>query len=170
MALGKCRECGKPVSSSAATCPICGVATPYVKKSMGTVTKVILSLFAIGIVGNVFFPKSRGDGPAATSVTQPQVAPEKSTDRSFAEASAEVRKANKLMNDKLSARKDEHCFDAGAAIAKVYMANFRQAAEVGLMASTLMAEGCEKNAGAEGPDCVRQCETGFKVEVRSVLK
>lgn len=33
MALGACRECGGKVSSEAATCPHCGVATPYTPPS-----------------------------------------------------------------------------------------------------------------------------------------
>lgn len=62
------------------------------------------------------------------------------------------------------------CYGAGERLAAVYMANFRLMAENNLMASDLMAQGCEKEVGELSADCVNQCQRGFKLKARSVLK
>lgn len=64
----------------------------------------------------------------------------------------------------------ERCFDAGAALAASYLANIRQMAGAGLMASRIMDEGCESHTGPGGEDCVQKCKTGFKVEARDKLQ
>ena len=158
MALGKCRECGQQVSNEAKTCPSCGVSDPYVKKKgMGFTMKAVLALIALGVLGNILAPRTKVAVPTDTSSAK--VPPE--AVQSVAPPLPDVQKTVAIVP-----KRDEHCFDAGAAIAKVYMANFRQMAEVGVKATTLMEEGCQKNVGAEGSDCVRQCQTGFKVEAR----
>jgi hypothetical protein len=50
MAMGRCRECKKPVSSEAVTCPSCGVSKPYVAKKIG-----VLGWVGVALVGALFF-------------------------------------------------------------------------------------------------------------------
>jgi hypothetical protein len=62
------------------------------------------------------------------------------------------------------------CYGAGERLAVVYMANFRLMAENNLMASDVMAQGCEKEVGELSTDCVVQCQRGFKLKAKSVLR
>ena len=62
------------------------------------------------------------------------------------------------------------CYGAGERLAVVYMANFQVMAENGLMASDLMSRGCQESVGELSADCVQQCQRGFKMEARRVLK
>jgi hypothetical protein len=50
MALAKCRECGKQVSSEASKCPHCGISNPCPELATG-----IVCLIAFAIVGFWFF-------------------------------------------------------------------------------------------------------------------
>ena len=62
------------------------------------------------------------------------------------------------------------CYGVGERIATVYLANFRLMAENNLMASDVMSQGCETEVGELSSDCVNQCQRGFKLKARSVLK
>lgn len=148
MALTTCRECGKQVSTDAKACPHCGTSEPAKKKAKGGIGKWLLIVFAIGLVAMVLPKKDK-----ATAAAKPPVQA----------APAQVTKpANKP--------DIEQCFAAGTALAKVFLANFSQAADAGLMASDTMKQGCEKQAGDKGGDCVRQCETAFRVEAKGAVQ
>ncbi|WP_254050967.1 hypothetical protein [Zoogloea sp. LCSB751] len=114
----------------------------------------MLIVLGLGMLVSILAPKKEGGTPATT--------PKESHLERPTPAAKPVQEA--------TAPRDEHCFDYGAAIAKVYMANINQAAQVDLMASQMMERGCSDRAGDEGEDCVRQCKTGFKVEARDLLK
>ena len=62
------------------------------------------------------------------------------------------------------------CYGVGERLAAVYIANFQLMAQNNLMASDVMAQGCEKEVGALSADCVTQCQRGFKLKARNVLK
>ena len=62
------------------------------------------------------------------------------------------------------------CYGAGERLATVYIANFQLMARNNLMASDVMAQGCEKEVGELSSKCVDQCERGFKLKARSILK
>lgn len=55
MALGRCRECGKEVSSEAKACPHCGASSP-IKKKRGIWAMGCLGLLFVWIVGVVIGP------------------------------------------------------------------------------------------------------------------
>jgi hypothetical protein len=61
----------------------------------------------------------------------------------------------------------DQCWNHGRALASVYMANVLQMARDGLMASVVMRDGC---AAKVVPDCVVQCEHGFKQMAKELLK
>ncbi len=63
MALKKCRECGKEVSSEAKSCPHCGVSTPVTPSASGCMS-TILVLVIVGILAG---PVSRCSDDAANS-------------------------------------------------------------------------------------------------------
>lgn len=58
------------------------------------------------------------------------------------------------------------CFSRGDAIAKVYLANIKQAIEVGMLASEMMEKGCMQSVGGQGASCVADCRAGFKAEAK----
>lgn len=62
------------------------------------------------------------------------------------------------------------CYGAGERLATVYIANFQLMAHNNLMASDVMAQGCEKEVGELSSKCVDQCQRGFKLKARSILK
>ena len=149
MALTTCRECGKQVSTDAKTCPHCGTSAPTKKKARGGIGKWLLIVFAIGLVAMVLPKKDK----ATTATAKPAVQG----------APAPVAKP--------ASKPDiEQCFAAGTNIAKAYLANISQAADVGLMASDTMKRGCEQQVGDKGGDCVRQCETAFRVEAKGAVQ
>lgn len=153
MALTTCRECGKQVSTDAKTCPHCGTSTPAKKTAKGGIGKWLLIVFAIGLVA-MALPKK--DKAATATATPPvQVVP----------TSTPAPEAKPTIKPDI-----EQCFAAGTALAKVFLANFSQAADVGLMASDMMTQGCEKQVGDKGGDCVRQCETAFRVEAKGAVQ
>jgi hypothetical protein len=51
MALGKCRECGVEVSTSAKVCPKCGVSKPVKKTSL--IVKMLAGVLALGVLGSI---------------------------------------------------------------------------------------------------------------------
>lgn len=57
----------------------------------------------------------------------------------------------------------DRCFGAGERLAVVYIANITAAAEVGLMASRVMEEGCAREIGQA---CISRCESGFRSRAR----
>lgn len=71
-----------------------------------------------------------------------------------------------------NAKKDcvDLCYGIGERLAVVYLVNFRTMAANDVMASDAMGQGCEKEAGALSGDCVRQCESGFKLKAKAALK
>lgn len=62
------------------------------------------------------------------------------------------------------------CYGVGERLAAVYITNFQLMAQNNLMASDVMAQGCEKEVGELSPKCVDQCQRGFKLKARSILK
>lgn len=68
MALGKCRECSKEVSSEAKSCPHCGVAKP-IRKKVG-----VLGWLAVVLVGLVVFRAATPNG-SVIEETQAQAPP-----------------------------------------------------------------------------------------------
>lgn len=83
-----------------------------------------------------------------------------------------VAQEEKIKWDRCEAEKscDDMCFNAGGVMAVVFLANFSQATQVGLLASDMMKQGCEKQVGERGAACVRQCEIGFSVEAKQALR
>lgn len=57
----------------------------------------------------------------------------------------------------------DRCFGVGERLAYVYIANMKAAAEVGLMASRVMDEGCAREI-AEA--CVSRCKAGFRSQAK----
>lgn len=64
----------------------------------------------------------------------------------------------------------DFCYVAGESLALVYFANLRSMVEHEVMASDIMRKGCEKQVGSLSGDCVRMCESGFKLKVKAALK
>jgi hypothetical protein len=78
MAMGKCRECGAPASSEAATCPNCGIKKPVKKASRGAAVKLVAAIGFLGLLGialAVLFPGEPGDTPTSTAGTPIHPAP-----------------------------------------------------------------------------------------------
>lgn len=70
MALGKCRECGREVSSDAKTCPGCGVAHPTRRAGLGCGAGCLGLL----VVGALFSAIGRGTSSSPTSSLKSDVA------------------------------------------------------------------------------------------------
>ena len=66
MALTTCKECEKPVSTDAKTCPHCGTLAPAKRKAKGGIGKWLLIVFAIGVVA-AMLPKQDKVPPAASA-------------------------------------------------------------------------------------------------------
>lgn len=66
--------------------------------------------------------------------------------------------------------KVEQCFAAGTNMARIFLSNFQNSSEAGLLASDMMEKGCEQQVGDQGGDCVRQCKTAFKVEAKGAVR
>ena len=156
MAIMKCRECGGKVSSEAATCPHCGVNQPALQKqttSIGAAKKkssfwkiaglVVLVLWIIGFVSQQSGTRSESKSTAATTSTPEPAA---------------------------AAGSGPQCFNRGDAIATVYLANIKQAADVGMLASEMMDKGCQQAVGDQGAGCVMECKLGFKAKAKQWVK
>lgn len=65
MAMTTCKECEKPVSTKAKTCPHCGTSTPA-KKKKGGVGKWLLIFFAIGLAAVMLSKKDMATNTAST--------------------------------------------------------------------------------------------------------
>jgi hypothetical protein len=77
MAIGKCRECGREVSSEAKTCPQCGVASP-VKKGVSPLRLVLVLFLGFVVyrcasVSETLTSGSASDTKVAASVATPLV-------------------------------------------------------------------------------------------------
>ena len=70
MAIVKCKECGKDVSSTAAACPNCGAAPP---KKTSAIVKYgggfVGALFIIGVIGSIVSPSGQKSTASAVSAT-----------------------------------------------------------------------------------------------------
>ena len=62
------------------------------------------------------------------------------------------------------------CFNKGDSIATVYLANIKQAVDVGMLASDMMSRGCQDAAGAQGQTCIDDCKSGFKAKAKQWVK
>jgi hypothetical protein len=62
------------------------------------------------------------------------------------------------------------CFARGDALAQVYFVNIKQAIEVKMLASEMMASGCAQSVGAQGAACVTECKAGFQAEAKRWVK
>lgn len=62
------------------------------------------------------------------------------------------------------------CYGVGERLANTYIANFQVMAQSNLMASDVMAQGCEKEVAELSSKCVEQCQRGFKLKARILLK
>lgn len=81
MAMTACRECGKPVSTQAKNCPHCGTSAPSKKKGKGGIGKLLLIVFAIGLVTTVLSKKDQtsiASAPQQTPAVRPAEAPKTS--------------------------------------------------------------------------------------------
>lgn len=161
MAIMKCRECGNKVSSEAATCPHCGVSdpakpvakavrTPTEKKGMSGWKKIGVVLLVIWVIGFVSQMSEKRTPVANTGAT--------SSDSS------------QISNSPASQDAGAQCFNKGDAIATVYLANIKQAVDVGMLASDMMNRGCQDSAAAQGQSCVDDCISGFKAKAKQWVK
>lgn len=66
MALIKCKECGKDISSEAKVCPSCGIAPP---KRTGIVSIVVVGLIGIYMVKCTYDEASKGPPPQKSADT-----------------------------------------------------------------------------------------------------
>ena len=155
MAMTTCRECDKQVSTEAKVCPHCGTDRPAKKKAKSGKGKWLLIFIAIGLAAAIVGPKREGKSAASNTVAKPAAAP----------VPAPV-----VVKAPAEPNLDDYCFNSGASLAKVFLGNFAQSADVGLMASEVMEQGCTKNVGDKGDACVRQCKTGFKIEAKDAIK
>jgi len=67
MALIKCKECNKEVSSDAATCPGCGKTIKAKKKSMGCGTFILIIIVGLVVIG-YFSSSDKGSSSAPRKV------------------------------------------------------------------------------------------------------
>ena len=94
MALGTCRECGKQVSSEAASCPHCGVSQPVPRKpNVARGRLILLGLVIIGvlaIIGRFNAPSGDrpGDGEKQANPYDARAAEEKPAGAGLAKAIA----------------------------------------------------------------------------------
>ena len=70
MALTKCKECGKQVSTKAESCPTCGAKLKNKGNRMGCGCFLVL-IFVIGIIGTIFKGGNNKGGNNSTVPTSP---------------------------------------------------------------------------------------------------
>lgn len=78
MALKKCKECGKEVSTKAKECPSCGAPVKS-SSSVGCLT-IIAIIFIIGMIGSLF-DNDKSDKTSRTQTTTPKTQEEIRKDR-----------------------------------------------------------------------------------------
>jgi len=100
MALVKCKECGKEISSQAESCPNCGRKKP---KSTSTVTWIVLGIIVFGVYGAISNSSKRDELIATeaqakaaklAAMTPEQRAAQEKHDADMAAMKAEVEEAN----------------------------------------------------------------------------
>jgi hypothetical protein len=161
MAIMKCRECGNRVSSEAAICPHCGVSnpakpvakaatSPTEKRGMSGWKKIGIVLLVLWVIGFISQMSMKRTAVSNTAVTSP----------------SSSQSSGSSGNQDTGAQ----CFNKGDAIATVYLANIKQAVDVGMLASDMMNRGCQDSAAAQGQSCVDECKSGFKAKAKQWVK
>lgn len=108
MALKPCKECKQQVSTSAKTCPHCGVSKPT-KSGIGLGGGIVLTLVVLGVIGSV------ADGDKADSANDglAPIVPGKSKDSSSApKPTASAPKEDPNCNQSLQCWGDKHLISA----------------------------------------------------------
>ncbi len=91
MALKKCKECGKEVSSKAKTCPHCGAPVKHSDAAKGCLALVVLLCMCLWF--GSCSREQKQDTPQPTAFTQARAAPEKRPEESFDQFMAALKKA-----------------------------------------------------------------------------
>jgi len=87
MALAKCRECSKEVSTEAKTCPHCGVSNP-VKKGTSGLTLTIAGLVVIAALSAILRPSPAPVETVKVELTPAQIEAKKASELRFSTAVA----------------------------------------------------------------------------------
>lgn len=132
--LVSCKECGKDVSSTAKSCPHCGVANPRPIPPMSKGFKVFIGnllgfLLLVVVIANL------------------------------PEENSPVQVESTSQNETL-----DKCYVTGKSFAKASLANADKTADAGLSTSAVMREGCrrEGETAADQKACERECVIGFR--------
>ena len=152
MALSTCKECGAQVSTEAKTCPHCGVMAPTQRASspqlsaltkrytMSPTIKVLLAVMLVGLVANVMISSRRA---------------------------TQSRDANQID----AAKPVDACFDRGFNGATIYLSDMKAINNIGYQAEGMRDFVCKDAVQKIGtPDCLGQCEAGFKHKIKSWVK
>ena len=99
MAMTTCKECEKPVSTDAKTCPHCGTSAPAKKKTKGGIGKWLLIVFVIGLVAMIL-PKQDKATPVASAPPKAQA------------KSPPLKKAEKVLPEECKITKKDGTLDA----------------------------------------------------------
>ena len=99
MAMTRCKECEKPVSTDAKTCPHCGTSAPAKKKTKGGIGKWLLIVFVIGLVAMIL-PKQDKATPVASAPPKAQA------------KSPPLKKAEKVLPEECKITKKDGTLDA----------------------------------------------------------
>ena len=99
MAMTTCKECEKPVSTDAKTCPHCGTSAPAKKKTKGGIGKLLLIVFVIGLVAMIL-PKQDKATPVASAPPKAQA------------KSPPLKKAEKVLPEECKITKKDGTLDA----------------------------------------------------------
>jgi tetratricopeptide (TPR) repeat protein len=91
MALKKCKECGKEISSKASSCPNCGAPVKKQKSKIGCLGTVVLVVVGLAIIGHV--SKSCEDRSKQTEARKKAIEAEQKA-KEVAEQKAELAKRN----------------------------------------------------------------------------
>ena len=99
MAMTRCKECEKPVSTDAKTCPHCGTSAPAKKKTKGGIGKWLVIVFVIGLVAMIL-PKHDKATPVASAPPKAQA------------KSPPLKKAEKVLPEECKITKKDGTLDA----------------------------------------------------------
>ena len=99
MAMTTCKECEKPVSTDAKTCPHCGTSAPAKKKTKGGIGKWLVIVFVIGLVAMIL-PKQDKATPVASAPPKAQA------------KSPPLKKAEKVLPEECKITKKDGTLDA----------------------------------------------------------
>lgn len=86
MALVKCKECAREISSDAKACPGCGVKR---KKSVGLIGYAVISIFGIAVIGGM-----TNSAPNKSAPPAPPLSPEANAAKEKVEAASNARFMN----------------------------------------------------------------------------